>query len=118
MHVRNEASPSQSVRRTFTIASWLSDKRKMRLASARFIKMGVMRPNSSTSINMRAQLAPITFVAGLPILPSSSIKQPRRKQIVTGFPLPTHRGQARHRQRDHNVDLVLLLQLVEPPASR
>ena len=29
---------------------------------------GSSRPNSSTGINMRAQLAPITFVAGLPIV--------------------------------------------------
>jgi hypothetical protein len=40
---------------------------------------------------MRAQLAPITFVAGLPIL-RVVVKQPRREQIVAGLPLPTHRG--------------------------
>ena len=59
---------------------------------------------------MRAQLAPITLV-------SIVVVQAGRRQIVTGLALPTHRGQARHRQRDHNVDLVLLLQLVEPPAA-
>src|SRR5262245_64647369 len=85
-------------------------------AKCDWLQQGSSRPYSSTSIDMRAQLAPITFVAGLPIL--RVVEQPRREQIVAGLSLPTHRGQARHRQRDHNVDLVLLLQLVEPPASR
>ena len=84
-------------------------------AECDWCQRGSSRPNSSTSINMRTQLAPITLVNSLL---SSVVEQAGSKQVVTGLPLPTHRGQACHRQRDHNVDLVLLLQLVEPPASR
>jgi hypothetical protein len=86
-------------------------------AGCDWLQQGSSRPNSGTSIDMRTQLAPITLVNSLLIV-SIVVEQAGREQIVAGLPLPTHRGQARHRQRDHNVDLVLLLQLVEPPASR
>jgi hypothetical protein len=53
---------------------------------------GSSRPNSSTSINMRTQLAPITLVNSLLIV-SIVVVQARREQIVAGLPLSTHRGQ-------------------------
>ena len=52
------------------IASWLSDKRKMRLA-------------------MRAQLAPITFVAGLPINQTAPARTNRSRASPAHAPRPS-----------------------------
>ena len=65
---------------------------------------------------MRAQLAPITLVTACLSSALSSYK-PGRKQIVTGLPLPAHGGERRHAERDHDVDLMVLFELVELPTA-
>src|SRR5262245_54775754 len=81
-------------------------------AKCDWLREGSSRPNSCTSINICAQIAPITLVNSLLIV-SIVVVQAGRKQIVAGLPLPTHGGQARHRQRHDDVDLVRVLQLVK-----
>ena len=67
---------------------------------------------------MRAQLAPITFVARVFIVRISVVAdQAGVKKIIRILRLPAHGGEARHAQRDDDVDLVRLLQLVETPAA-
>ena len=49
---------------------------------------------------------------------SSSSQTHRSELSYRDFAAVTDRSKGRHRQRDHDVDLVLLLQLVETPAAR
>ena len=75
-----------------TIASWLSDKRKMRLVSARFIAAKFQYKH-----NMRA--APITFVAGLPISQTAPARTNRSRASPAHAPRPSTPSTTRPQRR-------------------